>query len=291
MITIDQFVAEHNGNQVEVTGSNNAKFQCVDLVNAYIRDVLGLPIVPWTNAQDFPLKCLPPQYEFIQNTEDNFPLKGDIPVWKSKDGIGHIAACIEDGNKKNFRSIDQNWSKKLFCTIETHVYSSTNYQVIGWLRAKKETITMSYDEQQALKIIGEFKVVAGHGNLEGAAAAAVGAAKEIQSIRNEISELKGKFDILQKQFEELSGKYLINQKSLEEYQLELGTAKETISKFEEQVTDLTKERGDYKRWYEDALTKTVSKTGTKELVAEIFNRNKENLRKFVENIIRHLKKS
>lgn len=140
-MNLDDLIKKYDGKQVEVAGSSNAYYQCVDLVNAYIRDVLGLKIIEWTNAKDFPSRA-GDSFDYIINTPEAVIKRGDIPVWGkpmgqyTQDGkvyyAGHIAICIEDGDINSFVSFDQNWSISQRCTIEAHSYD----YVLGWLRAK-----------------------------------------------------------------------------------------------------------------------------------------------------------
>lgn len=134
-MTLQEFIDKWLGKQLEVAGSNSAKYQCVDLANGYIRDVLGLSIIEWTNAKDFPERMNTDEFVFIENTPYGVPQNGDIIVWNGRvgGGYGHIAVFIE-GNVSSFKSFDQNWSEPLYCTIENHSYSN----VRGWMRAKNQ---------------------------------------------------------------------------------------------------------------------------------------------------------
>ena len=136
---LDDFVKKYDGKQVEVAGSIGAENQCVDLVNLYIRDMWGKKIIEWTNAKDFPSK-LYDGYEYIKNTPDGVPNRGDVIVWGSGagGGYGHIAIVLE-ATVNSFKSFDQNWSTKEYCKIENHRYNN----VIGWFHPKGN---MSDDE-------------------------------------------------------------------------------------------------------------------------------------------------
>lgn len=135
-----------NGKYCEVAGSADAKNQCVDLANAYIRDVLRQPIIEWTNAVDFPLRA-GDKYEFIKNTPTNVPQKGDIMVWRPSPG--HIAIFIE-GDAKRFTSFDQNFPVGSTCHVQEHTYTNVD----GWLRAKfvpdYSTITIKVSDRDWL---------------------------------------------------------------------------------------------------------------------------------------------
>lgn len=128
-INFDQFIAKWSGKYCEVAGSANAKNQCVDLANAYIREVLGLTIIEWTNAVDFPTMANKSQYDYIANTPAAVPRKGDIIVWKPTPG--HIAIVIK-ATVNDFTSFDQNFPIGSPCHIQYHTYQN----VIGWLRPK-----------------------------------------------------------------------------------------------------------------------------------------------------------
>lgn len=146
MKTFQEFLEENNGDFVEVAGSPNALNQCVDLVNAYIRDVLGLPIIEWTNAIDFP-KRAGEKYTWIVNTPSGVPQEGDIVVWGSPYGkyiengvtkyAGHVAIFIS-GNADKFKSFDQNYPiVGSNCHVQDHTYNG----VLGWLHPKEKPNT------------------------------------------------------------------------------------------------------------------------------------------------------
>lgn len=127
-MTLQEFLIKWNGKYCEVAGSS-AVNQCVDLANAYIRDVLNLPIIEWTNATNFPDKA-GDAYYYIANTPTGVPLEGDIAVWDG--AIGHIAIFLE-GNANRFTSFDQNYPTGSPCHIQGHTYAN----VKGWLRKKQ----------------------------------------------------------------------------------------------------------------------------------------------------------
>jgi len=153
-MNLDDLIEQNDGKQVEVAGSANAKFQCVDLANLYIRDVLGLPIIEWTNAKDFPSKA-GDAYDYILNTPEAIVKRGDIVVWSGYvgGGCGHIAICIQDGELNSFVSFDENWSTPLRCKIEAHTY----LYVKGWLRSKGGNMSNELEEclKQHTKLVDE----------------------------------------------------------------------------------------------------------------------------------------
>lgn len=130
-MTLNQFVDKYLGKQVEYHSySANAKFQCVDLANQYIVEVLGLTPVIGTNAKDFPTKISKQEFQVLVNTDTFIPKMGDICIWNGNvgGGAGHIAVVRDDrATTGTFYSFDQNWSKPLYCTLETHRYNNVTH--------------------------------------------------------------------------------------------------------------------------------------------------------------------
>ena len=138
-MTLDDFIKKYQGKFVEYHSYNaNALYQCADLANQYITEVLGFPAIIGTNAQDFPSKR-GNNFDWIVNTPEGLPEKGDLIIFKSSDGIGHISIFI-DGNLSLFRSFDQNYPTGSPCQIVQHNYRN----VLGWLRPRKATMATMY---------------------------------------------------------------------------------------------------------------------------------------------------
>ena len=135
-MNFDDFIEKYNGKFVEYhsygTGALN---QCTDLVNQFIVEVLGLKAIIGTNAQDFPSKASS-DYDWIINTPLGLPKKGDIVIFKSSDGVGHISVFIS-GNILYFTSFDENFPTGSPCKKVSHNYRN----VLGWLRPKKENMS------------------------------------------------------------------------------------------------------------------------------------------------------
>ena len=118
-----------NGNYIETAGTT-AKNQCVDLANAYIRSVLKLPIIEFTNAKDFPSKG-GDDYVWIPNTPTGVPEEGDLVIWSGT--YGHIAIFI-GGDASRFISFDENYPTGSPCHPQEHTYTN----VLGWMRPKNK---------------------------------------------------------------------------------------------------------------------------------------------------------
>ena len=144
LLSLSQFVAKYSGKFVEYHSFDpRAKFQCVDLANAYIVEALGLTPIIGTNAQDFPSKK-GKEWEYILNTPTGLPQKGDLMIFKSADGVGHISIFLE-GNLNLFKSFDQNYPTGSACKTVQHNYKN----VLGWMRPVKSTQGSMSEELQA----------------------------------------------------------------------------------------------------------------------------------------------
>lgn len=145
-MTLDQFVKKYTGQFVEYHSYDpRAKYQCVDLANKYIVDVLGLTPIIGTNAQDFPSKK-GNQWNYIINTPSGVPEKGDLIIFKSADGVGHISIFLQ-GSTSLFTSFDQNYPTGSPCKTVQHNYRN----VLGWMRPKKESMSTITIEQKVFE--------------------------------------------------------------------------------------------------------------------------------------------
>ena len=129
-MTFEQFILKYNGMYVEVAGTVNALYQCTDLGNAYLRDVLNLPIIEWTNAIDYPSKA-GNKYDWILNTPEGIPQKGDLVIFNIGQ-YGHISIFLL-GDTNQIITFDQNFPLGSKCALRTHDYS----KVVGWLHPIK----------------------------------------------------------------------------------------------------------------------------------------------------------
>src|SRR3990167_968969 len=108
-MTLQEFVNKYLGKQVEFHSfGSGALHQCVDLVNQYIKEVLGLTPIIGTNAKDFPSKYNKSEFDWIVNTPDAIIEAADIPIWSGNvgGGAGHIAVATKKGTIESFSSLD-----------------------------------------------------------------------------------------------------------------------------------------------------------------------------------------
>lgn len=130
--------------------------QCMDLYNDYCNRVLGLKNVGASCAKDIlNNKNIMDNVERIDNYPNFVPEKGDIAVWLGGK-YGHVAICLGDGDKKYFKTIDQNWIPQKL-TEENHNY--TTMGKIVFLRPKnRKNIEEKKDDEKYKYNVGD-KVV------------------------------------------------------------------------------------------------------------------------------------
>lgn len=137
--TFDNWVKNNIGKAIDFDGAYGV--QCVDLAKHYIKNVLGITPQSIGNAIEYYNKrktstYLTKNFDWIDNTPEFIPQKGDLGVFKSKSGNGHICVCTGEGTKSYFYSYDQNYPKAQHepMTKIKHSYAS----FLGVLRPKKK---------------------------------------------------------------------------------------------------------------------------------------------------------
>jgi len=109
--------------------------ECVDLINLYLPEVLGLPEVH-ANAMDFAGKAIP-GLSWVKNGATNYPAMGDIVVWGQSAAAGtgpngHIAIALA-ADSMHLLTCDQNWLEGAPVAVILHGYVGVN----GWFTRAK----------------------------------------------------------------------------------------------------------------------------------------------------------
>lgn len=252
-MTFDEFINKYDGKKIDYDGFHDG--QCVDLYRQYVKEVLEFPqSQPVEGAKDVWDTYLKDKYTRVANTPDGIPDKGDIVIWNSGAGTyGHIAIFIE-GTTGSFKSFDQNWPVGSPCHIQGHYYSN----VLGWLKPIKQEDNMTDEQKRILDFIGNRS--------EGDVREAFGALVDIQNLKEKVVALEKLSDDLKNRVGELEDKLSENEVSIADYQKQVITANKLIAKQKEEIEALTKERADYKKWYETALNKAADKLTSWELL-------------------------
>ncbi len=158
----DDFFNQWNGKFCEVEDESN-KNQCFDLAFQYC-DFLGVPrtAIRHLNASQIytgPNDETIQYFEFVPNTPQGVPCKGDMIVWGGT--VGHVAVSVGEGDTNSFTSFDQNWPIGSPCHFQSHDYTN----VLGWLRPKNspsspsQTPTLTITDQTKIDCGEEFGVL------------------------------------------------------------------------------------------------------------------------------------
>lgn len=124
----------------------SAPDQCMDLAFKWL-DKLGIDRAGIRHQRAYQVYKEPNDistrdFEFIPNTPNGVPHKGDLVVFDTSinpvSGSGHICIATGEGDSNTFKSFDQNWTK-LQGEKVTHNYSGL--QGMGWLRPRKFIVT------------------------------------------------------------------------------------------------------------------------------------------------------
>ncbi len=138
-MTMDAWVKKYLGKKVDYDGVYGV--QCVDLVKSFVKNVLGVTPQSIGNAIEYYRKrntspYLTKNFTWHSYKKGFVPQKGDICVFTSKSGNGHVSIATGQGNDDYFYSYDENYpsGKHEPMTRIKHTYSS----LLGVLRPKNQ---------------------------------------------------------------------------------------------------------------------------------------------------------
>jgi len=216
--------------------------QCFDVYRQYCKDLGFNQSPPSEGAKDIWNNFLKENFIKIPNTPEGVPLQGDVVIWGITIGpYGHVA-IFDRGDNTSFTSIDQNWPSdggKGVLHEVTHTYKG----VLGWLRPIiKELTEVTEEQKRILTFIGD--------STEGKIREAFGALADKGRLEGENKTLKNLSDDLDSKVKELVEQLAIEQKNGVVWQKELETANKEVNKLQAQLTNLAKEKNQYKNWYE-----------------------------------------
>ncbi|WP_294847976.1 CHAP domain-containing protein [uncultured Eubacterium sp.] len=141
-MTFNKWVKQNIGKSIDYDGTYGV--QCVDLAKHYIKNVLGVTPQSIGNAIEYYNKrktseYLTKNFKWIDNTAEFIPKKGDLCVFTSKSGNGHISVATGEGTTSYFYSYDQNFPKAKHEPMTKIKHSYTSF--LGVLRPKKKKST------------------------------------------------------------------------------------------------------------------------------------------------------
>jgi hypothetical protein len=161
----DNWVKENLGKGIDYDGAYGV--QCVDLIKHFVKNVLGVEPQSIGNAIEYYNKrstssYLTDNFKWIDNTKEFVPQKGDICVFTSSSGIGHVSVATGEGTTSYFYSYDQNYPTGNHepMTKIKHTYSS----FLGVLRPKnQDNIKSNTSNKPSLKVGQKVTLLANRG--------------------------------------------------------------------------------------------------------------------------------
>ncbi len=138
-VKMDDWIKKNLGKGIDY--DNVYGVQCVDLIKSFVDDVLEISPQSIGNAIEYYNKrktsdYLTKNFKWISNTASFVPQKGDLCVFTTNSGLGHISVATGEGTTSYFYSYDQNYpsGKHEPMTRTKHKYSS----FLGVLRPKNQ---------------------------------------------------------------------------------------------------------------------------------------------------------
>ena len=257
MKTLEQFLSDYLGKS---KGYPEGSFvgECLSIVKIYIKECFGInPPASGSGSaygywSNFP-NPLGEVFEKVLNTDDLIPQKGWIAIWQpwASNQWGHISIVADGSTKSLCKNWAQNWSSKTF-QLESNRYTN----IIGFLKPKSIINDMTDEQKRVLELLENYKITAGHGNLEGAINTLIGnvtelrnATESIENFKKDIETLKANIDSLNSKYSELEAKFIENQKINEKQQKALVTANDKISELDKTIENITADKNSWQLRY------------------------------------------
>ena len=258
MKTLEQFLSDYLGQSKGYPDDNSFKGECLSICKIYIKECFGInPPASGTNSaygywSNFP-NPLGEVFEKVLNTDDLIPQKGWIGIMKPCDSnpYGHIFIVADGSTKSICKNWAQNWTSRTF-RLESNRYTN----IIGFLKPKSIINDMTDEQKKALELLENYKITAGHGNLEGAINTLIGnvtelrnATESIENFKKDVETLKANIDSLNSKYSELEAKFIENQKINEKQQKALATANDKISELDKTIENITADKNSWQLRY------------------------------------------
>lgn len=235
-------------------------FQCMDVYRDYVQNVLGFPQSPSVvGAAEVWDTYLKDYFTAIKNGPDNFPLPGDIIIYKkmkSNGNFGHIA-IVENADLNTVTILEQDGLTNSVLKRRVHKYVGC----LGWLTPKKPENILpqkTYTEEEYKKILEErdrFK-----SQLDEESRIRKEVEGERDAARTTADERKREFDAYIKSLSDVLHPCPNDKDSVREYVAKLLTEEEAnrkmISNLQKEVELANAQKAEYLRKI-DELTKKV----------------------------------
>ena len=258
MISLDEFIKKYIGGSWGYPDNNSYRGECLSATKLYIKECFGInppasgsgsAYSYWSNFPD-PLGEV---FEKVLNTDDLIPQKGWIAIWQpwSSNPHGHISIVSDGSTTGTLKNWSQNWTSRTF-RLESNRYTN----IIGFLKPKSIINDMTDEQKKVLELLENYKITAGHGNLEGAINTLIGnvtelrnATESIENFKKDIETLKANIDSLNSKYSELEAKFIENQKINEKQQKALVTANDKISELDKTIENITADKNSWQLRY------------------------------------------
>jgi uncharacterized coiled-coil protein SlyX len=241
-MSFQDFIEKNNGKYIDFDGWYGA--QCVDEMNQYLADVLGItnPIqtFPGATAYEIYQNANDSRFDKIANTPTGVPSEGDIIFWNTGVGsAGHVAIFI-DGTANSFTSFDQNWPVGSPCHTQGHTYAN----VAGWLHFKANTPS----DSQTI-ILGQsdaFIAICTKLNLPANRDIVLGEIEKLLTYEDQIVQKDKQLSEDQIKIKDLGDQVTAGQTSIEQFKTELKALTDKADKLSEDNQILSKQVEDLK---------------------------------------------
>lgn len=258
MKTLEQFLSDYLGKSKGYPDDNSYKGECLSIVKLYILECFGInPPASGSGSaygywSNFP-NPLGEVFEKVLNTDDLIPQKGWIAIWQPwlSNPHGHISIVADGSTTGTLKNWSQNWTSRTF-QLESNRYTN----VIGFLKPKSIIEDMTDEQKRVLELLENYKITAGHGNLEGAINTLIGnvtelrnATESIENFKKDIETLKANINSLNSKYSELEAKFIENQKINEKQQKALVTANDKISELDKTIENITADKNSWQLRY------------------------------------------
>ena len=258
MKTLEQFLSDYLGKSKGYPNDKSYLGKCLSICKLYIKECFGIDPPAsgsgsaygyWSN---FP-NPLGEVFEKVEDTPNLIPEKGWIGIMKPWDGnpYGHIFIVADGSTKTICKNWSQNWTSRTF-QLESNRYTN----IIGFLKPKSIINDMTDEQKKVLELLENYKITAGHGNLEGAINTLIGnvtelrnATESIENFKKDIETLKANIDSLNSKYSELEAKFIENQKINEKQQKALVTANDKISELDKTIENITADKNSWQLRY------------------------------------------
>jgi len=252
-MTYQQFKDKWLGKGID--WDNHFGFQCVDVYRQYCHEVLEIPQSPLVKgAKNIWTTYLKEHFKQVPNTPEGVPQQGDIVIW-DVGTYGHVGIC-DHATVSTVTCFEQNWlgGGTRPAEIRRHGYKD----VLGWLVYNKPEDDMA--ENLIIKFLKEKDKYT-----EGDVREMYGAWQDLGNVKELLEASQTLVKSLEIRIKELGDEVKAEKEKVKNWHLLSSSATKRAEKAEGKLEAETKQKNNYKRWYEKSLENDADKMGAGEL--------------------------